>query len=420
MKPNLGALRERDFRRLLLARCASLSGDFISLIGIPAAVFALGGSEFQIGVAFAVLFLSVAVASWVGGGLADKYPRRTVMISGDLLAFASQGTFAFLLLTGRASYEVFIVVNLVVGIGAGLSGPGINRLVSEIVEGVSRQGGNALLSIMASSATMLGPAFGGLLIEHVGVGWAFAADAATFLASALLLRGISDRATEPPPIEAEAAPHPAETSDAGSGLGLAEGFRELRGLTWMWAIVVEFAILNGLAIGPFQVFGAALGHQTLGMGNWSLILSAQGFGAVVGGIIGLFWRPTRPLLVGCSAAGLIAVPMFLLGADAPLLLITATAAVAGAGLALFETMWATTIQDHAPEDAMSRLSGIDQAGSFGLLPGGMVIAGIVLAFVGPTGGLYMTAAIVALGTATVLSVRSVRQLRAKQVAEVAA
>jgi hypothetical protein len=126
------------------------------------------------------------------------------------------------------------------------------------------------------------------------------------------------------------------------------------------------------------------------------------------------------LLVGCSAAGLIAVPMFLLGADAPLLLITATAAVAGGGLALFETMWATTIQDHAPEDAMSRLSGIDQAGSFGLLPGGMVIAGIVLAFVGPTGGLYMTAAIVALGTATVLSVRSVRQLRAKQVAEVAA
>jgi hypothetical protein len=268
---------------------------------------------------------------------------------------------------------------------------------------------------------MLGPAVAVLLIDQVGVGWAFAFDAASFLASAVLLRGIkltgeAEAATVTVGVASAAATPAAEAADSTEeGLGILEGWRQLRGLTWLWVIVLEFAILNGLAFGPFQVFGAALGHQTFGMGNWALVLSAQGFGAVVGGIVGLFWRPERPLLVGSAAVGTFAVPMILLGAEAPVVVIAATAMVAGAGIAFFDTVWSTTIQDHAPEDAMSRISAIDLAGSYALLPGGMLMAAFLLVLIGPSGGLFFSGAVVAVGTAMVLNVPSVRRLRSKPV-----
>lgn len=185
---------------------------------------------------------------------------------------------------------------------------------------------------------MIGPAIAGILIATAGPGWAFAAGAASFLLSAALLAGVRVRAEQP------------ATAARRSLIGeLIEGWTEFCRRTWLWAVVVEFALLNALVFAPFQVLGASVANQSLGgAGAWATILTATGLDALAGGIVALSWRPERPLLAGTLVIASWALPLLLLATAASVGLIAAAVALAGGGLALFSAIWETTLQSHVP------------------------------------------------------------------------
>ena len=131
---------------------------------------------------------------------------------------------------------------------------------------------------------MLGPAAGGAVIAFAGPGAALATDAGTFVVSAFALL-----AMHPPE-------HDRGAERAGFVAELAEGWSEFRARTWVWVIVLQYAVWHMLVLGPFMVLGAVIARDSLGgAGAWALILAASGLGELGGGLVALRLRPRWPL-----------------------------------------------------------------------------------------------------------------------------
>jgi len=397
-------------RRLLMAQLASRSGDFIVIAALPFAVFSIGGSATQVGIAFGAGALFEVLIVLFGGVIGDRFQRRAVMIVADLLRFASQAVLAVLLILGVAEFWQLLVVQTIQGAGAALFNPAMSGLVPEVVPKRWLQEANALLITAFAAGTMLGPALAGLLIVVGGVGWAFALDAATFALSALLLTHIRVSV-------------PSKAEPAGSIIAsllmvirsLLEGWKEFRRRPWLWIVVAEFAFLNALVFGPFFVLGASVAAESLGgPGSWAVILTAAGIGQLGGGLIPLFWRPQRPLFVATLLTVLWSLPPALLGFAAPLPAIALVAAIAGATTSICEVLWHTTLQSKVPEDQRSRMSSYDWLGSLALLPLGYLLAGVAQSLIGAEATLVAAACVVLAATAIVVPLPAIRDIRASE------
>jgi MFS family permease len=384
----------------VLAQLASSVGDFMVLAALPFAIFSIGGSVGQVGLALAGQAVVLALLMLFGGAISDRHNRRMVAITADLLRFVSQGTVAVLLISGEAQLWQLICAQAVLGGGTAFFLPAMNGLVPQAVRAEQLQTANALRGMATSGAGVLGPAIAAVALATAGPGWAFAADAASFLLSAVLLAGLRTPASKVPAV-------------AGRSLlsDLAEGWSEFRRRTWIWVVVLEFALLNALVFAPFFVFGPTLAAQSLGgPGAWAEILAAMGAGELLGGLVALAWKPSRPLLVATTAIALWTAPLLLLATLAPLGLVATGAAAAGASLALFGALWETTLQARVPAEMRSRLSSYDLLGSFGLLPIGYMLGALVQNGVGAETGLIAAAGVIVIATFAVVAVPSVRRL----------
>jgi MFS family permease len=101
----------------------------------------------------------------------------------------------------------------------------------------------------------------------------------------------------------------------------------------------------------------------------------------------------------------------LLALHAPAPMIATAQAIGGAGMGLFMAVWQTTLQQHVPEEALSRVSAWDWMGSFLLLPLGLIAAGPVADLIGISTTLWISVAWAVFSTLVVLLVPSVRNLR---------
>jgi len=393
-------LREANFRWLIGAQWTSLVGDYMILAALPFAVFAVGGSSAQVGIAFGVNAIALLALVLLGGVIGDRASRRSVMIGADLVRFGSGAAFALLLISGHSEFWQLLVVQVVHGAGSAFFLPALSGLLPETVPEERLQEANALRGLCAASAAMIGPAIAGILVATLGPGCVFAVDAGTFLISAAFLTKMR--------LSAKVASEGSVMAD------LVEGWSEFRRRTWLWVVVAEFALLNALVFAPFYVFGASVAEHSLGgPGAWAAILAASGAGELIGGILALSWRPRKPLLVATMVIASWAPLILLLAALAPVALIAAFAVPAGMSLAIFAAIWHTTMQSHLPREHLSRLSSYDWVGSIALLPVGYLLAGFIEAALGTRAGLLGAGVVVIVATFAVASVPSVRHLKSK-------
>lgn len=391
--------------RLVQAQFASGVGRFMVLAAMPFAVFSIGGSTGQVGIALACeagVYVSLLV---VGGVVGDRVPRRSVLVAADLLRFGSQGTVAVLLILGDAAFWQFLVAQVLSGAGAAFFSPTMTGFVRDVAPEEGLQKVNGLRKMADAAAAIAGPALAALLVAGAGPGWAFGIDALTFLVSAVLLIGVRAR----PDAVAGRARGEGGFSMAAS---IREGWAEFRSRTWLWAVVLEFAVVNALVIAPFFVLGPGMAASAVGGApGWAIILCALAAGEAMGGVIGLIWRPARPLVAASLAATLWAPPLLALAILAPMPLVAVAALVGGAGNALFGVLWETTLQGHVPARRLSRVMSYDELGSSGVLPVGYVVGGATVGVFGPSVALVGGVAVLLVATTAVLAVPSVRALR---------
>jgi MFS family permease len=120
--------------------------------------------------------------------------------------------------------------------------------------------------------------------------------------------------------------------------------------------------------------------------------------------------PRRPLLAATLTGMLTAVPTLLLAIPAPLMMIVIAALVTGIGSMAFNTLWETTLQEHIPSAALSRVSSYDWFGSIALQPLGYALVGPLAAGIGVSAALYVSGGLEVLALGALLGVRDVRNL----------
>lgn len=174
--------------------------------------------------------------------------------------------------------------------------------------------------------------------------------------------------------------------------------------------VVYFTLFLATVFGPLQVLGPAVARRSLGgAGAWAAISAALGVGSVLGGLLGLRWRPRYPLRAAFIGF-LIATPALVaaIAAHAPVPLIVAVALIDGGTGTFFNTMWFTALQRAVPQAELSRVSSWDYLGSIVLLPLGQAASGPIAATIGLSTTLFAAARLAILMLIAVLAVPAVR------------
>lgn len=255
-----------EFRRLFLAHSISRAGDAFNTVAMVVLVFELTGSG--LGVAGAVMFevLPVLLLAPIAGLAADRLPRRQLMIGADLCRAAA----ALVLVMIADSVGVAYSVAFALSAGAVVFNPAAGSLLPELVGDDEVVPANSALWTTAVVGQIALAPLAGFVIAAFGVEVAFAINATTFVASALLLTGL------------HAGRDPAELAATGCAALLA-GVRTVRADPLLSRLAVV-QLLASLSAGATSGLLVVLAQQWLGVGpaGFGSLLAAIGIGAALG------------------------------------------------------------------------------------------------------------------------------------------
>lgn len=397
------ALREPRFAWYFAARTTTTIGSAMTTVALAFAVLHISNEPGALARVLAAHTTTMVIFLLLGGVVADRYSRTAIMQSSHALAFLTQGTAAYLVLTGTAQVWHLVALEALNGAVSAFGMPAGMGVVPLLVPPERIQQANALLSFSRSTVTVIGPALAGALVVGAGPGWALLADALLFLVAIPMLMKVLV---------------PGRVRDGAAGAqstmlaDLREGWAEFASRTWVWVIVGAFGALNAVHVGAVFVLGPVIATSTsVGEQGWGLALSAEAAGTVLVTVVLLRARLTRPLVVGMLAVTTLALPIAVLGLAPRTDLLVLAFFVAGAGVETFGVGWSTSLHQHIPEAVLSRVSSYDALGSFVAMPVGAMVYGWLATVVDHRSLLLASALLyVALALATLAS-GSVRELR---------
>ncbi len=394
---NAQAFQHSSFRYLFFGRLFTVLGNGIAPIALAFAVLDIGGSASDLGVVVASRSLFNVLFLLVGGVIADRYSRSRVLVISAGVAAVSQAIVAWSVLDGSATLISLTLLGALNGAAAGIALPASAALVPQVVPAKHLRQANALIQLGVYCGTVMGASLGGIITSAVGPGWGLAIDALGFAASAPLYFFI------------RASAEKAGTLSGNILQDLKEGWAEFAGRSWIWSIVVQFAVINVAFNGIVVVLGPMIADASFGRTQWGIIVAAHSAGLIAGSLLAMKWHPRRDLLTGAMLAGLYALPIFMLSQNATAIWLIAGFFIAGITLGLFGVIWAHALQTHIPPDKLARVYAYDAMGSFIAIPFGQLVAGPLAAQYGMSNVLLMSALAVIMATAGVGLVPAIRQ-----------
>jgi MFS family permease len=276
-----------EFRAMWAAQLLSIAGDQLARVAMTVLVYDRTRSPLLTALTYAVTFLP-----WIFGGiglsgLADRLPRREVMISADLARLALTGAMAAIITVSRSGAALVLMAGLLFVVTL-LDSPFKSAraaLVADVLTGPRYALGTAVTQITLQTGIVTGFALGGVVVAAVGARSALLADAATFAASAALLAaGVRRRPAAAPRDDSARATH---LQGITAGIRLVFGNRKLRTLMLLGWLVAFYAEPMSLAA-PYaaRFHGLPLAVAT------GLVFAGMPLGAAAGAVV--FGRLVRP------------------------------------------------------------------------------------------------------------------------------
>jgi MFS family permease len=363
-----GVLAIRDARVLVSASAASQVGDWLYNAALLGYVFGATHSAAWVGAATIARLLPFVLLGPLGGSLADRHSRRTVLVAGSGLRM---GLMLVLAAVVAASGPVALVIAIVALSSAAGSAerPAALSLLPRLV-GEGRLGpANALLHTVQDLAVVVGPAIGALLLAVTSPSAAFLANAATFAVSGLLFATLG-RYTVP-------------ASAAGRGGAVAsvlEGARTARVTPFVMPLFIVVAMVE-FTYGAQTVQLVIYADRSLGLGEggYGLVLAACGAGGVISAFFnGQLATAKRLTLVVVGAAVLACATQFFYASTDVLALALAVTVIGGAGLVCAEVVAETVLARVTPRATLGRVAGLFEASSIGAMVAGATLASILV------------------------------------------
>jgi MFS family permease len=391
-------LRHRSFRRLAWGRLLVYFANAMAPVALAFAVLDATGSLTDLGIVVGARSLANVALLLVGGVVADRV-RRTVVLQGSALAAAGvQGAIAVSVLLEAVSIPLLVLLSVLNGALAALSLPASAALTPQTVPASLIRPANALMRMGTNLGAIAGSSLAGIVAAVFGPGWGLAGNAVAFCGAAVCFLGVT------------AAPVAATGERTRPLRELREGWREFTARSWVWIVVVQFAVVNAVVAGGIHVLGPVVADDTFGRGVWGLVLAAQMAGAVAGGVLAARSRARRALLIGVAMVAVESLPLVVLAQAPGVLLLGVAMFLNGVALEQFGVAWDVSLQQNIPPDKLARVYSYDALGSFAALPLGEMAAGPLAAHFGVRGTLLGGAALVVCATAAALCSGQVRAL----------
>lgn len=346
---DLTPLREhRDFRLLYAGFLGALIGTLMTSVAVAVQIYELTGSPLQIGLVSLARALPLVVGVLVGGVLADRRDRRTLMLVTRLpLTLVAAGLMVNALLPHPQLWVVYVATGLT-GLLAGLGGPAMMAAIPALVGTERLAAAGALTAASTQLAALLGPALGGVLVAGPGVAACFAVDAVGFLVFTVALLFVR--------------PLPPATDATGKGVrqafaAVADGVRFVRG----HRLIVGLLLIDAAAM-VFtmpQALYPVLADEQFGGGPAAvgLLYAAPALGALVGAATsGWTARAGGHALVGAVLVWGLSLTGFGLTSYLPLALVLL--ALAGLGDLISETLRSALLQHGTPDALRGRVSSL--------------------------------------------------------------
>ncbi|HKF32601.1 MAG TPA: MFS transporter [Jatrophihabitantaceae bacterium] len=376
----------RALRRIQLALAGSLIGDWAYATAVIVWAYGVGGAK-AVGLFAASRYVLMAVGAPFAATLADRWPRKRVMIGADLARFALVVAAAGCIAAATPAIVVFALAAVTFMLGSVFRPAQAAWLPSLVERPEQLTASNGVASTLESVAFFLGPALGAALVATTDVQTVFLVNAATFLWSAGLVLSI-------------AAPRSQQrdTRDSGPAEGalatMFAGFGEI-GRSRDIRLVVFLAAAQTIVAGAFAVFGVVWAVRVLHVGARGVgyVEAVLGVGAIVGGFVALS-RASRNKLAGDLTVGVMlwSLPLLLVVAWPSPVTVLAAAALLGLANPLVDVNMFTLLQRLTPDRVMGRVFGALE----GTIIATMALGAAVTPFLVSALGLRGAAAVVGL------------------------
>ena len=344
------ALQHRDFRRLLVGLAVSQAGDWLYNVALLAFVYERTHSAGWVAATTVARVLPIVVLGPLGGALADRYDRRTVMITADLVRAALMLALAGVATTGLPIVAAPLLAALATAAAVPYP-PCTAATTPRLVTSPDLPGANAARSAVGMAAIAGGPVVGAALLLLGSPTTAFLVNAATFVLAALAVASI------PPGAAFRPGRNPADRQSLLSDIAV--GLSALRAHP-VAVRLVGADIVCSVIYGMQTVLLLLLGHH-LGLGDagYGWLLAGTGAGGVLGTTLsGRAAGSTRPRAMLVAALLAVATAGTLMALTSTLPLLLACAVLTGAGAAIVEVLTETTLQRELDEDVFARAYGI--------------------------------------------------------------
>src|SRR5688572_10587667 len=365
-------LRHRNFRLLWTGQTVSSFGNHVQGIAMPFQLLALGASPLQLGIAVALDTLSSVAFLLVGGAVADRVARRTLILASDLFGGCVVAVVAFLSATNQLRIEHVYVARVALGAADAFLRPAYTAIIADIVPGDVLRAGNAARLLGRSLARIVGPAVGGVAVALGGPALAFGINALTFVFSfgTLLLASPARRAV---------------ASSMSLLRDIREGFGYVFSVRWLWTTTLYFMVVNFAYAGQSGVMTPLLVRDVLA-GNaetFGAIMSAYGVGTILASIVIAQLAVRRPGRVMFTFELLAGIAVLAIGLLPALPAVVVSMALVAAGLASSTVIWEALLQRHVPEKMLGRVASIDLLGNSLINPMAPIAAAALVGSIGP-------------------------------------
>ena len=370
--PAGGAYREilaiRDARRLIAASAVSQLGDWLFNAALLGTVFAATGSARWVAAATVCRLVPYVVFGPLGGVVADRYDRRSVLLAGDLARCMLMVALATVVETDGPAALVLVLTALASSAGTA-ERPAALALLPRLV-GEARLGpANALLHTVQDLGVVVGPAIGAVLLAVGPDSVAFLANGLTFAVSASLIWTIRRR----PAAGARTAESPR--------LHVLEGLRTARATPFVIPLLIAIAMAE-LTYGAqtVQLVVYAARRLDLGAAGYGYLLTAGGAGALLSATVNPRLATSNRVsgIVVVSGAVFCATQLVYAGVS-ELVVALAVTLIGGAGFVACEVVAETALARVAPADALGRLMGVVESVAVAAMVVGALLASLLLA-----------------------------------------
>jgi MFS family permease len=370
----LGALRHRNYRLFLTGQIISTIGTWMQSVAMPWLALQLTHSGLLVGLVLAAQFTPVLLGGPLGGLVADRFRKRTVLLVTQSLFTLPSFALFLVSSSGHAQYWMVIVAAVATGTINMFDVPCRQSFVIEMVGRKDLMNAIALNSSVFNGAAVIGPSVAGVIIAAVGVPICFLANSVSYLAAIgalLLMRGLPPRAKQPP-------------QDEHWLTRLSQGFSYARrepavGLLLLAVAVFSLFAMNRLTLIP--LFADQVLH--VGARGFGFLVGSMGLGALTGALSLAFFPslgadPRRQLwLAMIWVAALLEFSI-----SRAFLVSVAALLVAGFCQVSFVAAANNRIQTLTPDHLRGRVMGLYAQALIGVTPFGSTQAGALATLLG--------------------------------------